>query len=632
MTSLDVAATVRELRGLEGCVARSVLMPTRDTLILELGCGDQVRYLVAEGGRRVHLSGSVFTTESVRTVRPFKRVLEGSRLASVGQLDLERVVVLGFRRGSRRYELYVELLPRGVLALVDEEGKVLAVNRRLSAKDRTVAVGLRYSPPPPLPGAAGLDHSRLAELASKFGGTIAQFLVRVLGVPPEVVNEVLDERERSVRASEVGELGGIVERVRGFVEEVVERPRPCLVLVSGTPVAFFPFRPSRLPEGAELVEYGSMNELLEDYFRRLDESALREAELSRLRDREAAIEKTLREAEENLGRTSERLAEVEKLLDLIERHYYEVETIWECCRRMVKEGGWERIGECGPVSGSPEEGSVAIQLPEGSVELLLYRDLGQQYAELRRERERLREKLERARETIRDLRSKLEEVVSRRQELETLRVRPRRTAWFSRFLWIETSSGFLAIGGRDASQNELLVRRYLGPRDIFMHADVHGAPVFVVLTNGREVPERDLEEVACLAASYSRAWKAGLSAVDVFWVWGEQVSLSAPPGEYLPRGSFMVYGQRNFIRGVRLVLGLGVVYVGDSYDLVVGPPDLVERRSVASVVLVPGETSVEEAAEEIREHFVRRCPDVRGLTARDVARLLPGRVRVLSKR
>ncbi len=634
MTSLDVAATLGELRSLEGCAVRSVLMPTRDVLVLELGCGDGVGHLLVECGRRIHAVSGVLTRESVKTVRPFRKALEGSRLESIGQLDLERVVVLRFRRGSRRYELYAELLPRGVLALVDEEGKVVALNRRLSARDRTVAVGLRYSLPPLLPSLAELDSQRLAELAGRHGGTVARFLVRALGVPPEVVNEVLDERERSLDLAEVGAegLASIVERVRRFVAEVVEKPRPCLVLVSGAPVSFHPFRPSRVPEGAEVVEYGSMSELLENYFRRADEAALKEVELARLRDQEAAIERTLEEAEENLRRTSERLAEVERLLEIFERHYYEVETAWECARRVVREEGWGSLGACGELSGDPGEGAVELRLPEGQLRLLLHRDLSQQYAELRRERERLREKLERAREAVRDLRSKLEDVVSRRGELEALRVRPRRTAWFSRFHWIETSSGFLAIGGRDASQNELLVRRYLGPRDVFMHADVPGAPVFVVLAGGREVPEKDLEEVACLAASYSKAWKAGLGSADVFWVWGEQVGLSAPPGEYLPRGSFMVYGQKNFLRGVRLALGIGVVYVDDSYDVIVGPPELVERRAVASVTLVPGDASVEAAAEEIREYFVKRCPDVRGLTARDIAKLLPGRVRVVGRK
>jgi hypothetical protein len=155
--------------------------------------------------------------------------------------------------------------------------------------------------------------------------------------------------------------------------------------------------------------------------------------------------------------------------------------------------------------------------------------------------------------------------------------------------------------------------------------------VFVILTQGREVGEGDLHEVATLAASYSKAWKAGLSSVDVFWVYGEQVKLAAPPGQYLPRGSFMVYGQRNYIKGVKLRLGIGVAYYGDSYDIVIGPPELVASRAAAWVEVVPGNLSVDEVSKEIRRYLVERCPDARGLTVNDIAKLIPGRASIVRR-
>ncbi|MEM2055546.1 MAG: ribosome rescue protein RqcH [Sulfolobales archaeon] len=634
MTSVDIAVTIKELKSLENCVVRSVLMPTRDVIVLELGCGNDVKHLVAESGRRIHLVKTIFTSESVRTVKPFRRVLEGSKVIEISQLDFERVVLIRFRKGQRLYSMYVELLPRGVIALVDEDKKIVAINRKLSARDRVVSIGRDYVPPPRLYSIIELNPQELSKLTEGFDGTVAQLLVRTLGLPPEIINEVLSEEERSLRLHQVdiSKLSAAVDKVRIFVEGVLENPRPCAILVSDAFVGFYPFIPSRLPDNAKVIEFASMNELLEEYFKRLDEAALREAELVRVRSFEASVERTLKEAEENLTRMLEQLSKIEKAVELLERNYYEVETTWSCCRRVVKEKGWTSVSECGSVSGDPERGVVRLQLPGGVLEVLLYKDLSQQYAELKREYEHLKEKVVKARETIGELRKKLEEVVDRRRRLESLKVRPRRTAWFSRFLWIETSGGFLAVGGKDASQNELLVRKYLGPKDVFMHADIHGASVFVILTKGREVPEEDLKQVACLAASYSKAWKAGLSSVDVFWVWGEQVGLAAPSGEYLPRGSFMVYGQKNYIRSVKLMLSIGIVYLDDSYDLIVGPPELVESRSVVSVTVVPGETGVDKAAKEIRDYFVQKCPDVKGLTARDIVKLLPGKIRIVSRK
>jgi len=46
----------------------------------------------------------------------------------------------------------------------------------------------------------------------------------------------------------------------------------------------------------------------------------------------------------------------------------------------------------------------------------------------------------------------------------------RKVLWFEKFKWFVTSENFLVIGGRDAQQNELLVKKYLRPRDVYMHA------------------------------------------------------------------------------------------------------------------------------------------------------------------
>jgi predicted ribosome quality control (RQC) complex YloA/Tae2 family protein len=633
LTSIDLAVVLRELGKLSGCSVRNVYVPLRDLLVLELRCGDDVLYLVAEAGRRIHVSRHIFTTESLGVARQFRKFLDGARLVGVGQLGLERVAVLEFESGGRRLKLYVELLPRGIIALVDGDGRVLAVNRGLKVRDREVRPGTRYVPPPAPTDILRASPEDVVAAARGFSGNLAQFLVRVFGIPPEVVNEVLDPRVRTAKVAELGTdvVLKYVDEVREFIRKVLESPRPCLIISSGRPVGFLPFTPSRVAEGLEVVEYKSMNQLVEEYFRELSSHEQKQAELARIKEEEARVSKTLEEAESELRRLEEYVAAVSRELELFERNYHVVEEIWGCCRRAIKDCGWGCLERCGPVEGNPSEGSVLIRLPDGELKLLVYKDLVEQYSELRGRYVHLTEKYGRARAVVEELKRRLDELARRRVLLEALRVRPRRVSWFSRFLWVETSGGFLAIGGRDASQNEVIVRRYLGPRDIFMHADIHGAAVFVILTQGREVGERDLYEVATLAASYSKAWKAGLASVDVFWVYGDQVKLAAPPGQYLPRGSFMVYGQRNYIRGVKLRLGIGVAYYGDTYDIVIGPPELVASRAVAWVEVVPGNLGIDEISKEIRGYLVERCPDVRGLTVNNIAKLIPGRASIVRK-
>ncbi|HDI02157.1 MAG TPA: DUF814 domain-containing protein [Ignisphaera sp.] len=152
-----------------------------------------------------------------------------------------------------------------------------------------------------------------------------------------------------------------------------------------------------------------------------------------------------------------------------------------------------------------------------------------------------------------------------------------------------TSTGFLVLGGKDASQNISLLRKYAENDDIVMHADIHGASAVVIKARGKEIDEKTLREAAVLAACYSKAWKLGLNSVDVFWVKRNQISFSPPAGEYLPKGGFMVYGKKNYIRNVELRLAIGIEIVDNSYRIIIGPEEVVSLRAIAYMVIVPGE-------------------------------------------
>ena len=56
----------------------------------------------------------------------------------------------------------------------------------------------------------------------------------------------------------------------------------------------------------------------------------------------------------------------------------------------------------------------------------------------------------------------------------------RKPFWFEKFCWFVTSDNLLVVSGRDAQQNELLVKRYLRKEDLYVHADLHGAATTIL--------------------------------------------------------------------------------------------------------------------------------------------------------
>ena len=74
-----------------------------------------------------------------------------------------------------------------------------------------------------------------------------------------------------------------------------------------------------------------------------------------------------------------------------------------------------------------------------------------------------------------------------------------------------------------------------------------------------QVPPRTLQEAASMAVCYSSAWDAKIWQ-SAWWVHANQVSKTAPSGEYLTTGSFMVRGKRNQIAQPQLVMGFGFMF------------------------------------------------------------------------
>lgn len=171
---------------------------------------------------------------------------------------------------------------------------------------------------------------------------------------------------------------------------------------------------------------------------------------------------------------------------------------------------------------------------------------------------------------------------------------PKKAEWFRQFRWFFSSGGFLAVGGKSADQNELLVKKYLGSDDMFFHADIRGGAV-IVLKNGATAGAKELEEAAQWAGSHSNAWKEGYAAIDVYGVRKEQVSKTPPSGEYLEKGSFVISGERQWFKGTPLALLIGRTTAGVE---VVPEKSGVDRFSICFEV-VPGDKDKETVAREL---------------------------------
>ncbi|KAI9314042.1 hypothetical protein BX666DRAFT_2020220 [Dichotomocladium elegans] len=146
----------------------------------------------------------------------------------------------------------------------------------------------------------------------------------------------------------------------------------------------------------------------------------------------------------------------------------------------------------------------------------------------------------------------------------------RKPFWFEKFLWFISTENFLVIAGRDMQQNEMLVKRYLRKGDAYIHADLHGAATVIVKNKpeneGNPIPPSTLFQAGIMSVCQSKAWDAKI-VTSAYWVHADQVSKSAPTGEYLTTGSFMIRGKKNFLPPVQLVYGFGYLFKLDESSI-----------------------------------------------------------------
>ncbi|MCB9362564.1 DUF814 domain-containing protein [Candidatus Woesearchaeota archaeon] len=233
---------------------------------------------------------------------------------------------------------------------------------------------------------------------------------------------------------------------------------------------------------------------------------------------------------------------------------------------------------------------------------------------------KLRKKLEGAQLTIEETKKKMEKLekdLPTEEEIEVQKHREKR--WYEKFRWFYSSEGFLCIGGRDATTNEILIKKHTEPHDIIFHTDMAGSPFFLIKTEGKEVSDATLNEVADATMTFSKAWQLGLQSVSVFHVAPEQVTKQAQTGEFLGKGAFMIRGKLHYHES-RLNLAVGM------YDdtIMAGPKEAIDLRCPESIVLTTGKSKASSIAKDIRRKI--KVP------LDDIIRVLPSGSFALTKR
>lgn len=531
-----------------------------------------------------------------------RRQILRAKVLSAEQVDLDRILRLELSGVAGPIALVLEMMPPGNIFVLGEGDRVILALREVRGPRRRIRTGETYLPPHQNRLSPADVSESFLEKAISEEGAIGKALGKRIALPRKYVVEVLEragvmENEGTESAERLGKLA---DSITGLVQEARTQPRPTMAATKDGP-EIFAVRPRTL---AELTEAPTLSELADTVLLPLLLAEGQKKELDQGGRRMKELEATRR----GLGAKAQDLAEKS-------RRVREVATKLS---RLQQNETDEAISEAIPLV-SPR---LVAELRKSSGAAAASK-LFSYAKELESQREEALQAIELVAKKARSVRGD--------KPLRTKALQVRDRDWYEKFRWFLTSSGKMAIGGRDAKSNTMLVKRHMEKDDTVYHADLFGSPFFL-LKGGREQTEEEIREVAQATSSFSSAWKTGLSSADAYWVNPPQVSPSAPSGEYLAHGSFMVLGRKNKVPNNLIELAVGLDASG---RIVSGPESAIARLSKAYVVLQPHREKASETAKKVRKELTTLATRISqdGLPLDEILRMLPsGGARVVRRR
>ncbi|MBD3312409.1 DUF814 domain-containing protein [archaeon] len=621
LSSIDLVCVVRELVALKGALVKKIYH-VGDELVFHLYHEGEKKALRIVIGKLIHLTEYVKKNPQMPSnfCMYLRKYLNSARLATIKQPRLERVVTLGFVKGGEVTKLVLELFSTGNAIVLSENNVIKQCLKVQRFTARTIKPREQYQLPPAdydLSSPDFIEFKRTVKSSNKdelvkalavdigLGGAYAEEACLQAGIdktidpgltPEDELKKCYDEVLKLVKKAKYGSLS------------------PRVVLEGERVIDAVPFE-LRFHQSRSQRKFETYNQALDFFYARSERLTFEEKKEEVIQDKKERIKNKIRERREYVEELKREARELKSKAFAIKNNLYTIENVinsllkarkndysWTEIKKMIEQEQEEGSSNASLIKDlKPDDNKIIIDLEQG-IELPLSGSVTDLMNGLFEQAKKLEGKVEGAEEAVKRSEKELEGFKEEEVKIE-LNV-PRKTDssgkdWYERFKWFRTSEGNLVISGRDAQQNEELIRKYLEPDDLVFHADIHGSP-FTILRKGRKAGTESIIEAAKFTAAHSNAWKTG-TAVDVYHVKPYQVTKEAPSGEYVRTGGFMIKGKKEYHKSVKPELCLGVEELGElNYRLISGPRSAVKKKSKSFITLEPGARKSELIHEVIK--------------------------------
>jgi len=503
------------------------------------------------------------------------RLLNSQRkneIVSVYQMGWDRIIVFKFRDEGK---LIIELFSGGNILYIDSNNTIIEALREFETKKRVIKRGAKYT----FPTEGYREKLENSERISK------QELFKLLPFDPMLIEETFSE-DREYMTTEVLRR---IENIEKRIEESFGDEKFYLYEYRDK----YYIQPYKMKIGELLGEY------------KLEELALKI-----IRDTLYSNNKLIR-IQHEIDKLDQKIIDLEnkkaKMKQVVEELYTLTNTL-STLLYMINQGKMVDNYEDGDMrilTINRREKTVDIEYKGEKIKLRYDKNLYASISELYDYIKKLDEAIINLKSKREALRQSAEREISNISSIKQKKTMKKQ--WFEKFIWSISRNGLLIIAGKDATTNEILVKKYLDKNDLVFHAEIRGSP-FTILKNGLFSSEDDIKDAAIITASYSNAWKHSITYVPVYYFTKDQISKQAPSGQYLSKGSFMIYGDKRYVKDIEIALYISIYELNDEKRIFIGSREAVEANceKIMFMIYPGGKNSRGEAAKNIVSSLINK--------------------------
>ena len=583
MDAFDIMAVVSEMKKLEGGHIEKVYQQD-DEIFIKVRKEGKFDIFI-KNGKWICITKH---RKEIKKPQDFAMVLRKyigrGKIEKIEQYDFDRIVIFEIWKGQK-YKLVVELIPNGNIILIDEDGVIVNVLYQQKWKHRILKPKEKYIFPPSKKDPFKINFDEFKNIFVE--KDVVRSLVKA-GIPGKWAEEIcsmasIDKKTPSDKIDE-NTMKKLYNAMKNLLKNFAEGKFNPVIVDEDV----LPFLISRY-ENRQPQFFSSVNEAFDEFYNKfLKEKRKEKEEAKKEKER---LERQLKMQEEAAKKFEVEAERLKKEGDAI---FLNIETV----DKMLMEKKYM-------MKNYPK---AIIKIPydenEIDVEIDVTKNAIQNAQEKYETSKKLREKSKRAIEAMEEVRKKIEEAGKIKETKEEKK--EEKKFWFENYRWFISSHGNLVVAGKDAKSNERVVKKYMKDDDIYVHADIHGAPSCIVKAmdvdgNKIDIDEETIKEACQFAIAYSKAWKQ-FGMASAYWVYPHQVSKAAGSGEFLPRGAFIIRGKRNYMR-CKMEVGVGITKIKGVEKLMGGPPPAIKKHCDKWIIFEPGEEDKNKVAKEIAKIF-----------------------------